>query len=84
MIYVYILIIYVLFWSFLYKIYVVKGSDVCHNTYFTDEYNLNPVHMSFMVYPTVIDRKDIITSSILKSQGNDIQSGNSFWEHLIN
>ena len=62
----------------LYKIHSVKGSDVCHNTYFTDEYNLNPVQVSFMVYPTAIDRKDIIMCSILKSQGSDIQDGNSF------
>ena len=69
---------------FLYKIHVVKGSDMCNNTHITYEYNLNPVQMYFMVYPTAIDRKDIIMCSMLKSQGNDIQSGNSFWEHLIN
>ena len=34
---------------FLYKIYVVKGSDTCHNTYFRDEYNLSPVQGSYGV-----------------------------------
>ena len=60
-----ILIIYILFESFWFKFYVVKGSDVLfHNTYFRDEYNLSPVHGSHVMYSYTTDREDMVVCPI--------------------
>ena len=46
--------------NFKYKIHVVKGSEVCHNTQFRDEYNLIPVQGSCMMYSIAAEREDVI------------------------
>ena len=63
---------------FWYKFCVVKGSDLCHNTYFRDEYNLSPFHGSYMVFPYATDREDVVMCPILKSQCTQNPSGNPF------
>ena len=45
----------------------VKGSDSCHNTWFTDEKDLNHVQGSFMMYPSATDWEDMFTGPTLKS-----------------
>ena len=78
------------FWSFgyyfdhfWYKFYVVNGSDVCHKTYFSYEYNLSPVHGSYMVYTYATEREDMVMWSILKSQCTQNPSGNPFFNYFF-
>ena len=52
---------------FLHNFYVVKGSDSCHNTWFTDEKDLNHVQGSFVMHPSATDWEDMFTGSTLKS-----------------
>ena len=66
---------------FWYKFHVVKGSDVCHNTYFRVEYNLSPVQASSRVIPYRTDREDMVMGSILKSWMLIHHSGNPFYKH---
>ena len=52
---------------FWYKFRVVKGSDVDHKTYFVGVYNPSPIQGSFIVFPTVTEREDVLSESLCKT-----------------